>query len=410
MTNLLERLEITMEKKLFAFLLIFFMIFLAVDIVSITIIKIGSLVVVYYYLIPLIISLILSGSFIDRVRRSWFLILLIAEGLLTIVLAFTITEAVSVAILLIFIGIFSGFTLVAILGFFADVTTMAHRGKVAGVITGIAWVIGAILLSWYSSTIFNAAPQVFIFTIGLLKLSGGGVAIYILFAKTEETVAPASTINSEGRGLGELIQESYGFVWGDPKFSAYLVSFVLIFFAQGLFLPIGGAEQLPSAQTYQQIASIGFAAGGLFLFLTGFLLDKSRKKVLIYGAILTTISFAAYYFPIGATFLAGFPILLSAILVVIGDIAPDNRRARYYSVFLSLSLLAYLLGLLIGDLLTPSPWIALTCLIITAISFLSIYLWGTESNLEIVTFASSTGIPPSTIEPTPSELPPDTET
>ncbi|MHA1266395.1 MAG: MFS transporter [Candidatus Helarchaeota archaeon] len=397
--SLLDKLEIQMEKKIFAFLIVFFIIFLGIDIVSIAIIQINTFVVVYYYLVPLIIVLIVAGSLVDRARRSWFLVLLVGEGFLTIALAFNITTEYAMDILFVFIGIFSGFTLVAILGFFADMTTIEHRGKVGGIVTAIGWVIAAIVLSWISSTIF--AADILMFAFGGIKIAGGAIAIYLLFTKVEESTSSSSIEQTEGRGFLSIIQESFDFVYSDPKFSAYLVAFILIFLSQGLFLPIGGAGQSPFTQTYQQIASIGFAAGGLFLFLTGFLLDKSRKQVLIYGAILTTISFLSYYFPIGATFLAGLPILITTILIVIGDIASPSRRARYYSVFLSITLFAYLIGLLVGSFLTSSPWIALICGIFTGIALLFIYIWGEESNIEEITFPTT---PPSS-ESKPSDTP-----
>ncbi|MFX1296917.1 MAG: hypothetical protein ACFFD2_18925, partial [Promethearchaeota archaeon] len=122
MSNFLERLEIEMEKKHFSFLLIFFITFLAVDIVSIIIIQI-QFTIIYLYLIPLIIVLIFAGLIIDKRRRAIFLLLLIPEGFLTLILAF-VTDPFSIGILWVFIGVFSGFTIKALLGYFADITNI----------------------------------------------------------------------------------------------------------------------------------------------------------------------------------------------------------------------------------------------------------------------------------------------
>ncbi len=414
MSNFLDRLEIQMEKKIFSFLLIFLIIFLGVDVVSIIIVQLQttptlSANIIYVYLIPLIITLIFAGAIVDRARRSWFLLLLIPEGLLTFVLAFNIGNLAVESILWVFIGILSGFTIVGMLAFFADVTKMEQRGKTAGIISGFAWIVAATALSWYSSTIF--VPMVLIIAFAIVKLIGAALSVYILFAKTEETIESVPTTPSEGRTILDVIQESYGFVWDNPKFRIYLISFVLIFLAQGIFLPVGGAGQT-SAQDYRSMASIGFAAAALFLLIGGPILDKGRKQILFYGSILAVISFLSYFFPVGAVFLAGFAVLIVAIIIVISDIAPPDRRARYYSVFLSLNLLTFFLGYLIGNGAggsTASPWVAFACAVITGLALLFIYLWGEETNLEEVTFPTSPTSfsidtsPPEIEEKTPDE-------
>ncbi|NVM55316.1 MAG: MFS transporter [Candidatus Helarchaeota archaeon] len=401
MPNILNRLEIEIEKKVFSFLLVFFIIFFGIDVVSVIMIEIerGGFWILFWYLIPLFITLLFSGLIVDNRRRAWFLILLIPEGLLTLVLAFVINDTVALSILWVFLGIISGFTITAMLAFFADVTKMEQRGKIAGLISGIAWIISAIVLSWHSSTIF--APNILMVAFGIIKLIGAGIAIYILIAKTDETIAPVMKSESTDEGFLQSIVSTYNFLWGNQKFRTYLIAFMLIWLTQGIFLPIGGFGQT-SYPYYQEIASIGFAAGGLFLVVSGFLLDKGRKQVLVYGAILGTISFLSYYFPIGAVFLAGLPILITTIIIVLGDISPQDERGRYYSVFLSLNLVAFFIGFFIGYGLGGgyhvggSPWVALTCLIITGIGLLLIYLWGKESNLEEVSF------PPSEPSPAPS--------
>ena len=388
MSNFLERLEINMEKKIFSFLLVFFIIFLGIDIVSIILIQLPTpgFPVIYGYVLPLIIVLIFAGAFVDRARRSWFLLLLIPESLLTFVLAFNIGNSAVEWILWPFIGILSAFTIVGMLAFFADITKMDQRGKIAGVVTGIACIAGAAVLSWFSSTLFSAIGLMIVFAV--VKLIGAAISLYMLFAKTEESIDTVPTVDAEGRSIFDVIGESFSFVWDNPKFRTYLISFALIFLAQGILVPIGGAGQT-TIQLYQAMASIGFAAAALFLIISGPLLDKGRKQIVIYGAILAIISFLSYFFPVGAVFLAGFAVLLVAIIIVISDISPPDRRARYFSVFLSFILAMFFVGYLIGAALAPSPWIALTGVIISGIAFVLIYLWGEETNLEEVTFPTS---------------------
>jgi MFS family permease len=85
------------------------------------------------------------------------------------------------------------------------------------------------------------------------------------------------------------------------------------------------------------MASIGFAAGGLFLIMTGFVIDQQgRKHMLIYGTILTLLSFLSYYFSLGAVFISGIPLLITTIFIMLGDIAPSDARGRYYSILSSI--------------------------------------------------------------------------
>jgi MFS family permease len=374
MSNLLGRLEIEMEKKIFSFLVIFFVVFLGIDIVSLIMVQLAGFWIIYWYLIPLIVTLVISGVIIDKIvssarRRAVFLLILIPEGALTLVSGFTVLDPTAQAVLWIFIGIFSGFTIVSILAFLADTTTREQRGKVAGFITGIAWMFAAIFLSWISSTI--VAPTVILFIFAAVKIAGGVVSAYLLIAGPE---GAGTDIYSSQSSL----KESFSFIWSDKKFLLYSISFMLIWLAQGIFLPIGGSGQSPP-QSYQQIVSIGFAAGALFLIVSGFLLDKQgRKQILVYGTLLATISFLSYYFPIGAVFLSGLVISVTTISVVLGDIAPTDAKGRYFAIFLLFSFTAYLVGYLIGLAVGVNPFVALACVIISAIAFIFIFLKGEE--------------------------------
>ena len=379
MSNFLSRLNIDMEKRTFSFLLVFLIIFLGIDMVSILIIQLSGFWVIFLYGIPLILTLIIAGVIIDKLaKRTWFLLLLIPEGLLTLVLGMNISDPVTNTILWIFIGIFSGFTIVALLGFFTDMTKQDQRGKVAGLVFGLAWLVAAIILSWFSSTLFAANVLMYLFAI--IKLAGGGISFYLLIRKSESGGESPTKFQATGQGFLGYLKESYSFIWADKKFRLYLIAFVLIWVAQGIYTPIGGFGQV-SPPIYQQIASIGFAAGGLFLIMTGSVIDQhGRKVMLIYGTILTLFSFLSSYFPLGAVFLAGLPLLIAIILVFLGDIAPSDAKGRYYSIFLMVNFLGFLIGVIIGLAIgTGSVGVVLACIIITAIALVLILLKGEES-------------------------------
>jgi len=379
MSNFLSRLNIEMEKKAFSFLLVFVIIFLGIDMVSILMVQISGSWVIFLYVIPLIITLIISGVIIDKLaKRTWFLLLLIPEGLLTIVLGSNITDPTTNAILWIFLGIFSGFTIVALLGFFADMTKPDQRGKVAGLVCGIAWLVAAVILSWGSSTIF--APNILMYMFAIVKLIGGGISVYFLFKKTEAVGESSTQFQTTRQGFIGYLKDSYSFIWADKKFRTYFIAFILIWVAQGIYAPIGGFGQL-NFSSYQEMASIGFAAGGLFLIMIGPVIDQhGRKHMLIYGIILAILSFSSSYFPIGAVFLAGIPLLFSVILVFLGDIAPSDAKGRYYSIFLLANFLAFLIGVIIGLAITPgSAGVILACIIITILALVLILWKGQES-------------------------------
>ena len=379
MSNFLSRLNIDMEKKTFSFLMVFMIIFLGIDIVSILLIQLSGFWIVFLYVIPLIITLIIAGVIIDKLaKRTWFLLLLIPEGLLTIVLGISITDPTSNTILWIFIGILSGFTIAALLGYSADVTKQDQRGKIAGLVCGLAWLVAAILLSWVSSTVFSANVLMILF--GIIKLAGGGISFYLLIRKSESGGEAPTKYQPTGHGFLGYLKESYSFIWTDKKFRYYFIAFALIWVAQGIYAPIGGFGQV-SYMNFQQIASIGFAAGALFLIMTGSMVDQhGRKQMIIYGTILAILSFLSSYFSLGAVFLAGLPLLITIILVFLSDIAPSDAKGRYYSIFLMVNFLGFLIGVIIGLAIgVGSPGVVLACSIITAIALVLILLKGEES-------------------------------
>lgn len=383
MGNFLERFDIQMEKSTFSFLLVFFIIFLGVDVVSIIMIQIQGILIVVWYLVPLIIILVIAGLLIDKRRRAIFLLLLIPEGFLTLVLGF-VTDPFGLAILWVFIGVFSGFTIVAILGYFADTTSSDQRGSIAGLVCGITWIIAAVLLSWLTSTI--SAPNILMFVFAGIKLTGGGISIYILIRKMD--IPNESTVDhSNSGGFGGLLKESYGFLWEDSTFRSYLIIFILIWLAQGILLPFGGIAQ-SSPQPYQSMASIGFFAGGFSLIIGSYMLDKSRKQMIVLGSILALLSVLAYYFPIGSVCLAGISVLITTAIIILADIAPVDRRARFYSVFLLCNFVAFLAGFFIGYIIagiytfTPTvrnDLIVIVCAIITGFAVLFSIIWGKDS-------------------------------
>jgi len=386
MSNFLSRLNIEMEKRVFSFLLVFLIIFFGVDITTILIINLKAVdfQVIYWFIIPLIITLIFAGVIIDKAGKcTWFLILLIPEGLLTIVLGINVTDPTTEAILWVLIAILAGFTMVAILGFFVDKTAMNQRGKVGGLVFGIAWVVAAVLLSWYSSGIYQNNPfaaSLLLYIFAIIKLIGGGISIYLLIRKTEAPGESSVSFQASQPGFVEYLKESYRFIWADKKFILYLIAFILIWMAQGIYTPIGGFRQVPPAP-YQSMASIGFAAGSLFLITTGAVIDQQgRKQMLIYGTILAVISFLSCYFPLGDVFLAGFSLVIATIIILLGDIAPGDAKGRYYSIFLLSNFLAFLIGYIIGSASTSNlDWVVLACIIITAIALLLIFWKGQES-------------------------------
>jgi MFS family permease len=406
MSNFLSRLNIDMEKKTFSFLLVFMIIFFGIDIVSVLLTTPSGIWVVFLYGIPLILTLIIAGVVIDKLaKRTWFLLLLIPEGLLTLVLGISITDPTANTILWIFLGIFSGFTIAALLGFFADMTKQDQRGKVAGLVCGLSFLVAAILLSWISSTVFAANVLMYLFAI--IKLAGGGISFYLLIRKPESGGEAPTKFQGTGQGFLGYLKQAYSFIWTDKKFRIYFIAFALIWVAQGIYAPIGGFGQV-SPPNFQQIASIGFAAGALFLIMMGSVVDQhGRKQMLLYGTILAILSFLSSYFPLGAVFLAGLPLLIAIILVFLGDIAPSDGKARYYSIFLMINLLGFLIGVIIGLAIgVGSVGVVVACIIITAIALVLILLKGEES-LEISGFKASepTSPAPTTVSENPSPAP-----
>ncbi|MBD3229764.1 MAG: MFS transporter [Candidatus Lokiarchaeota archaeon] len=337
------------NKKHFIYMLIFILTF-AISFMLAEII-VDS---IYFFGIPFIITLIISGVLIDKGHRLWFMVLLLGEGALIIVLALSYQTIFARNILFILLGILSGFTTCGLMANFADHTDEQfgnlNRSTVAGFIFSITWIIIAAAISAYLR--YSRAPldpiNQWVY-IGLLIFFGGvkfagGICTIIIWITEGEA---KSIIKYEMTGgVKGFFKDSFWFIISDKKYFTYWISYMLVWISQGMLslltIPTGGLSFL-------EISTYGFATGGLILVAGGYMIDKiGRKNMVIYGMILTTASFIVYIFDMGAVLTSGIAILVSTIFVIIADLAPADSRGRYSGIFIGLLLLGFLIGQIIG--------------------------------------------------------------
>jgi hypothetical protein len=310
---------------------------------------------IYFFGIPFIIVLVVSGVVIDRGRRLWPMTLLLGEGALLIVLALTYQEPLSRNILLVVCGCLSGFTTCALMAHFADQTDdefgKMNRSTVAGFIFSITWIIIAVAISAYIT--YNPSdpspdPLAQIIYTGLLMFFGGvkfvgGICAVVIWITEGEA---DSIVKYEfSGGITGFLKDSFWFILTDKKYLIYWIGYMLVWIAMGIMSQLISLTGL----TFLNISTLGFATGGLILVAGGYMIDKiGRKNMVIYGMILTTASFIVYIFNMGAVLLSGIAILVSTIFVILADLAPADSRGRYSGVFIGLILVGFLIGQIIG--------------------------------------------------------------
>ncbi|MHA1750949.1 MAG: MFS transporter [Candidatus Helarchaeota archaeon] len=373
------------NKKHFIYMLIFIMTF-AISFMLAEIITVS----IYSFGIPFIITLILSGVIIDKGYRLYPMFLLLAEGILLIVLGliYITLQAFAINLLLIILGLLSGLTTCALMAHFADHTDeqfgKMDRSTIAGFIFSITWIIIAIAISAYITSLTSPIGlqifSVLLIIFGVIKFAGGVCAIIIKFTEGEDQSIKKYELTG---GIKGFLSDSFGFIFSDRKYLVYLISYMLIWIAQGILSQLSSLTGL----NFPQICTLGFATGGLILVAGGYMIDKiGRKNMVIYGMILTTTSFVVYLFNMGAVLISGIAILISVIFVILADLAPSELRGRYSGIFMGLILIGFLVGQIIGiGGLNPlySMFYYISGAIISCIALVIVIIFGKDSrNLE----------------------------
>jgi MFS family permease len=298
------------------------------------------------YYSAIIFSLLFGSVALTKIRMSKIMIGWIFLGCVSTVLPvlLKITAFEEILIYCSFIGFSFGIGLPYVLAYFAELTTLEKRGRVAGLLLLLLYLCVIAMIILIQNADFTI--QTILFTVW----RGSGI-IFLLFDQLKEKENSKETL-------------PFSFILTNKPFLLYFTPWLLFNIAnQALsgFLEVFLKEQL---FTHMQLMTIIVAT--VFTFVGGLLLDLlGRKKVIICGfttlglacAILSMIPISSPYFilyPIAdgaawGTFMASF------VFTIWGDLFTGKRVERVYAIGIFPPYLAGVVWYIFAPILTEIP-------------------------------------------------------
>jgi len=295
-----------------------------------------------------IVTFALIGNFLASKINHWKLLSLwIFIGILASVLMLPLKSGGSVWTYPISfsLGLSLGLGFPSCLAFFADHTSIEHRGMLGG-ITYFFTCISMFLVGFLTSIILNFTATVLLFAFWRIV----GLAAFLYF-------------KSRKQGYRVKIKDiSYKKILNQKAFILYLVPWTMFCFVNFLEIPF---FDIPLQEHFlginlRYLISIGeFGIGGVSALIGGFLSDViGRKRIIISAYLMVGIGYAVLSFSYMSSISFYFYILLDGIswgifslmfyLVIWGDLAENHRKDKYYL----LGILPFLFSSFISILVT----------------------------------------------------------
>jgi MFS family permease len=288
--------------------------------------------VVQLFLISMMVSSLVSGYLIDRLKKRLLFIWL--STLLASLLTFAflwVNKMSEVFLLSSLLGLGAGIGPSAWGAFFADQTSPEDRGRIMGISIGLSMLVAYLFLIFKSSIGSKAGLMI----IGCLNL----LSLMTLFFKSKESQGITSSKRIRGASAKQLL------LYASPIFLFYLVAGVLL----SIVFPT--VQDHVRSEIFYLIWAVPFLLGAI---LAGILYDTmGRNFPAIVGLAITGISLAAFGIfgiRLGYFFIVPLAVGFSSVTVlsftVWADLAPARSRGLYYGVGSGLMAFALMVGLL----------------------------------------------------------------
>jgi MFS family permease len=267
-------------------------------------------------------SAILGSILLPRARKIGLFSWVVSGVVMTLLLTFIANNNMQINILIcLFLGISIGIGLPSCLAYFADATTVEHRGVYGGITYGAVG-LGTLILGLWINT--------FDVVIGFLALAIlralGLVALF--FSSSNRVIGQARTIP----GFRSILQKREVILYLIPWIMFSLVNFAETPIFENLFRDIRIL-----------MGFIEFALSGLFALVGGFLADRvGRKRVIITGFVMLGIGYAVlslfssisvswYVYTVFDGIAWG---MFAAVffMTLWGDLAEHYEKAKYYTL------------------------------------------------------------------------------
>jgi MFS family permease len=286
------------------------------------------------FLASMVVSSLASGFLIDKINKKIILILVSAVAASLITFSFTWIDYSLVFVFSVLLGSAAGISPVAWGAYFADHTEPEDRGRVMGIMFGLAMPLAQLFLfSQLSGLGLTANMQLFI----------AGSLLLITFASL--VLKPKENIET-ARARSRPASKRQIILYGIPMFLFYVVAGILL----SIVFPT--MESQIGADKFYLIWAIPFLVGALF---AGIQIDaRGRKFPTIVGLAITGISLAVLgIVGISAGYITIIPLAIGyafvaiASLIIWADLAPAKSRGKFYGMGIALIAGAQLVGLIL---------------------------------------------------------------
>ena len=315
------------------------------------------------FLVCIVISAFIGSIIVEKVNRRKFLLFWIVFGILATFPIFFFRGDEFLIIFAILAGSSFGLGFPSCQAFIADSTTPEERGRVAGIVILVSFVL----------VIFS------FFMVSALALESTGILLLSILIKSIGFLSLALDPIKRPKGK----PKPWRAVLGSKDFNYYLLAYVLFNVAAGLVSLLW--QGLPPTPPYDDVTRIGGAIRlvglGVFAIIAGVMADRiGRKKPILLGLIMLGAAYAVvglltspetYFVNLMLSAMA-WGVIMVVYLVVPGDLSYPGSTERYYTVGWVLPLI-FNIGIQgIGSLSGFAPPIDLFSTILILILFTSI--------------------------------------
>ncbi|MCW3998566.1 MAG: MFS transporter [Candidatus Bathyarchaeota archaeon] len=315
------------------------------------------------FLISCVIFAFIGGAIAEKVNLRKFLILWILFGLVVLLPLIFFRGDEFLIFFAILGGLAFGLGFTPSLAFFAESTTPDERGRVAGVMILVAFVL----------VVFSS--------VAIVALGLESITILSVFVGVKSIGFLSLLLDPVARSKNKA--KPWRMIFSLKDFNYYLLALVLFYVAAGLVSLLWIA--LPNTPEYEAALRsaniIRYIGLGIFAILAGILADRiGRKKPIILGLIMLGAGYAivglmttpeTYFVNLLLSGLA-WGVIMVVYLVVPADLSPPGSAERFYAIGWLLPLMIYIGLNGSGRLLGFVPPVDIFSAILSIILFTSI--------------------------------------
>ncbi|MHA1783909.1 MAG: hypothetical protein ACTSVE_01805 [Candidatus Helarchaeota archaeon] len=292
-----------------------------------------------YYLIPMTVVLLFAGSFVDKIPNKSPLIgfLTAIQGIFLLIIGLIWQAVIGVAILFIIFSILTAFNLILSCAHISEQDTLEKKH----INLSIFLMFGLIFLTIpiFFLAIFTNTVAVYTFILGIISIVIGFSLFFKIYV--DDIYISGEKASDYDLKFKDILLNLFEII-SERNVLINIIPFPIIFFIIGIW-----------NQNILLFSTIVIPVMALVMFFLGYYLDSMEfENTLIFilvflfiGIILSSFNLLFGYVMLGVC----FGIVIYYLFLTVPNIGFKNEQGRYFSIFLSVSFLGYLLGVVFGS-------------------------------------------------------------